>query len=427
MNAAAGAIPVPQSPLAYPDFRLFWIARFSAVLATMALVVIIAWQVYDVARTDYGMSPKEAAFQLGLLGLVQFVPLLLLTPVAGWAADRFERRTVARIANMLDMLVALALGYCTVRGILTLPLLFTLAALHGVARVFVGPSMSAIAPNIVPPSVLPRAIAMSSIAWQSASVIGPAVAGFMYASSPSSPYWAAAALLVLASVAVSFIKPVYPPPIKGDAHPIRQMVDGLRYTWNERFLLGTITLDLFAVLLAGATALLPVYARDILNVGPEGLGQLRAAPALGAAVMALWFSFRPLRNNVGVKMLWAVVLFGLATIVFGISKNYALSIGALVTLGAADMLSVYIRSSLVQLNTPDDMRGRVSSVSGLAISASNELGEMQSGVAAALLGPVGAVVFGGVGAILVTAIWARLFPELRNARTFEPHYKDARP
>ncbi len=427
MNAAAGATFVPQSPLAYPDFRLFWIARFSAVMATMALVVIIAWQVYDVARTDYAMSPKEAAFQLGLLGLVQFVPLLLLTPVAGWAADRFERRTVARIANMLDMLVALALGYCTVQGMLTLPLLFTLAALHGVARVFVGPSMSAIAPNIVPPSVLPRAIAMSSIAWQFASVIGPAVAGFMYASSPSSPYWASAALLVLASAAVSFIKPVYPPPIKGDAHPIRQMVDGLRYTWNERFLLGTITLDLFAVLLAGATALLPVYARDILNVGPEGLGQLRAAPALGAAVMALWFSFRPLRNNVGVKMLWAVVVFGVATIVFGVSKNYALSIGALVTLGAADMLSVYIRSSLVQLNTPDDMRGRVSSVSGLAISASNELGEMQSGVAAALLGPVGAVVFGGVGAILVTAIWARLFPELRNARTFEPHYKDARP
>ncbi len=427
MSAAAELISEPQSPLAYPDFRLFWIARFAAVMATMALVVIIAWQVYDVARTDYGMSPKEAAFQLGLLGLVQFVPLLLLTPVAGWAADRFERRTVARIANMLDMLVAVALGYCTVRGMLTLPLLFTLAALHGVARVFVGPSMSAIAPNIVPPSVLPRAIAMSSIAWQSASVIGPAIAGFMYASNAASPYWAAAALLIIASIAISFVKPVYPPPIKGDAHPVRQMVDGLRYTWNERFLLGTITLDLFAVLLAGATALLPVYARDILNVGPEGLGQLRAAPALGAAVMALWFSFRPLQNNVGVKMLWAVVLFGVATIVFGISTNYALSIGALVTLGGADMLSVYIRSSLVQLNTPDDMRGRVSSVSGLAISASNELGEMQSGVAAAVLGPVGAVVFGGIGAILVTAVWARLFPELRNARTFEPHYKDARP
>jgi MFS family permease len=423
---AAGVVTVPQSPLAYRDFRLYWIARFSAVMATMSLVVIIGWQVYDVARTDYGMTPKAAAFQLGLLGLVQFIPLLLLTPIAGWAADRFERRTVARIANMLDMLVVLALGYCTVSDLLTLPLLFTLAALHGVARVFVGPSMSAIAPNIVPPSVLPRAIAMSSIAWQSASVIGPAVAGFLYGANPAAPYWAAAALLVLASVAVSFVKPVYPPQMSDNVHPVRQMVDGLRYTWNERFLLGTITLDLFAVLLAGATALLPVYARDILHVGPEGLGQLRAAPAVGAAVMALWFSFRPLKNNVGVKMLWAVVLFGLATIVFGLSKNYALSIGALIILGAADMLSVYVRSSLVQLNTPDDMRGRVSSVSGLAISASNELGEMQSGIAAALLGPVGAVVFGGAGAILVTAIWARLFPELRNARTFEPQYKDAR-
>ena len=417
----------PSSPLAYKDYRLFWIARFCAVMATMSMVVIIGWQVYDVARTDYGMAPKQAAFQLGLLGLVQFVPLLLLTPVAGWAADRFERRTVARMANGIDMLIALALGYATMVDGLTLPLLFLLAALHGVARVFVGPAMSAIAPNIVPPEVLPRAIAMSSIAWQSASVVGPAAAGFLYAGSASSPYWSAAALMLLTNVAISFVKPVYPPPIKGDAHPVRQMIEGLRYTWNERFLLGAITLDLFAVLLAGATALLPVYARDILHVGPEGLGQLRAAPALGAAVVALWFSVSPLKHNVGAKMLWAVVVFGLATVVFGISTTFWLSIAMLCILGASDMLSVYVRSSLIQLNTPDQMRGRVSSVSGLAISASNELGEMQSGVAAALLGPVGAVVFGGVGAIFVTGLWAWLFPELRRARTFEPQYKDKSP
>lgn len=441
------ALPVPQSPLAYPDYRKFWIARFSAVMATMAMVVVIGWQVYDVARSDYGMRPSEAAFQLGLLGLVQFVPLMLLTPVAGWAADRFERRTVARLANMVDMTVALALGWFTYSDALNLPILFLMAALHGVARVFVGPSMSAIAPNIVPPEVLPRAIAMSSIAWQSASVIGPAAGGLLYAAEPALPYWVAAALLVLASVAMTFIRPVYPPPVDPNRHPVRLMIEGLHYTWNERFLLGAITLDLFAVLLGGATALLPVFARDILHVGPEGLGQLRAAPALGAAIVALWLSFRPLRHNVGVKMLWAVVVFGLATIGFGLSgelfsvkplgvdlpiivhaatsEAMIFALGMLCLLGAADMLSVYVRGSLVQLNTPDTMRGRVSSVSGLAISASNELGEMQSGIAAAFLGPVGAVVFGGTGAILITAIWARLFPELKNARTFEPQYRNA--
>jgi MFS family permease len=285
--------------------------------------------------------------------------------------------------------------------------------------------MSAIVPNIVPASVLPRAIAMNSIAWQTGSVIGPAAGGLLYAADAPLPYWASAALLLLATTALSFVAPVRPPAIKGNAHPFRQMADGLSYTWNERFLLGAITLDLFAVLLAGATALLPVFARDILHVGPEGLGWLRAAPAIGAAALALWFAFRPLRYNVGIKMLWAVVVFGLATIGFGLSRDFLLSMGLLVVLGAADMLSVYVRSSLVQLNTPDDMRGRVGAVSNLAISSSNELGELQSGVAAALLGPVGAVVFGGAGAILVTALWARLFPELKNARTFEPQYRNA--
>ncbi len=416
----------PQSPLAYRDFRLFWIARFAAVFATMAMVVVIGWQVYDIARSDYGMTPKQAAFQLGLIGIAQFLPLLLLTPVAGWVADRFERRLVARLANLIDMGCAAVLAVMTAQDALTLPILFGLAAFHGVARVFVGPAMSAIAPNLVPPAVLPQAIAMNSIAWQSASVGGPALGGILYAISPASPYWFSVGALGVAIIAMSLIKPIAPPVIKGNAHPVQQMIDGLRYVGRERFLLGAITLDLFAVLLAGATALLPVYARDILHVGPQGLGLLRAAPALGAAVLALWFSFRPLKHNVGVKMLWAVVVFGLATIVFGFSTNMLLSLTMLVILGAADMLSVYVRSSLVQLNTPDEMRGRVSSVSNLAISGSNELGEAQSGVAAAFLGPVGAVVFGGIGAICVTMLWARLFPELRNARTFEPNIKEVK-
>ena len=408
-----------KSPLAIPDFRLYWAARFTAVLATMGMVVIIAYQVYDVARADYGMSIRQASLQLGLLGLAQFVPLALLTPVAGWVADRFERRTVARIADGIDMVVALTLAWCTASDLLSLPLLFSLAALHGVARVFVGPAMTAIAPNIVPPEMLPRAIAMSSIAWQSASVAGPALGGFLYAASPSAPYLAAAALMAVSMLALTPIRRVAPPPMV-EAHPLRQMAEGLSYVRHHRFLFGAITLDLFAVLLGGATAMLPVFARDILHVGTEGLGLLRAAPAVGAAIVALWFAWAPLKHNVGVKMILAVAAFGAMTILFGLSREMWLSLFALALLGGFDMLSVYVRSSLVQLHTPDSMRGRVSAVSGLAISASNELGELQSGVAAAILGPVGAVLFGGAAAMGIAGLWSYLFPELTRARTFDP-------
>lgn len=416
----------PTSPLAIPDFRLYWIARFAAVLSTMGMVVIIGYQVYDTARADYGMSIREASLQIGLVGLFQFVPLALLTPVAGWVADRYERRTVARIANAIDMCVALALAYVTTYELLSLPMLFALAALHGVARVFVGPAMSAIAPNIVPTALLPKAIAMSSIAWQSASVAGPALGGFLYAADPALPYFTAAALMFLAILALTPVRRVVPPAFTGSASPISQMVEGLSYVGGHRFLLGAITLDLFAVLLGGATAMLPVYARDILHVGTEGLGVLRAAPAVGAALVAFWFSWRPLRHNVGAKMIASVIAFGVATIVFGLADRIwpaeamALSLAALAALGGFDMLSVYVRSSLVQLHTPDTMRGRVSAVSGLAISASNELGEVQSGIAAALIGPIAAVVVGGGAAVAVALGWAYIFPELRRARTFDP-------
>ncbi len=424
MNGAASEELRIPGPLSFPAFRFYWFARFTAVIATMSMVVILGYQVYDIARTDYAMSVREASFQLGLLGLIQFVPLALLTPVAGWVADRYERRRVAQCGNALDLAVALVLALCTWQDVLNLPILFALAAAHGAARAFIGPAMSSIAPNIVPPEVLPRAIAMSSIAWQSASVIGPAAGGFLYSVAPSAPHWLAVVLLLLSMVSIGCVPPVHPPAQQGGIHPLRQMAEGLRYTIRERFLLGAITLDLFAVLLAGATALLPVFARDILAVGTEGLGLLRAAPAAGAAIVALWLSFVPLRHNVGAKMLWAVVAFGAATAVFGLSENFMLSLAMLALLGAADMLSVYVRGSLVQLNTPDAMRGRVSAVSGLAISASNELGELQSGLAAALLGPVAAVVAGGIGAIGITALWAVLFPELRRARTFEPQIRE---
>ncbi|HSJ78131.1 MAG TPA: MFS transporter [Erythrobacter sp.] len=410
----------PTSPLQIGDYRRYWLARFMAVFATMSMVVLLGYQLYEVARDDYGMSVAQASFQLGLLGLVQFIPLFVLTPIAGLAADRFDRRHVAAFANGIDGCVAVLLAVMTWQDALNIPILFALAAAHGAARVFVGPSMSAIAPNIVPPTLLPRAIALSSIAWQSATVAGPAVGGVIFAKSAWVPHAMSAGLLMAAMVMILTVRPIKAkhdgPPLK----PFKQIIEGLIYVWRERFLLGCITLDLFAVLLAGATALLPVFARDILFVGPEGLGLMRAAPALGAASVALWLSFRPLENEVGMKMLWAVAAFGAATIAFAFSRNFLLSLAILAVMGGIDMISVFIRSSLVQLFTPDDKRGRVSAISGLAISASNELGEMQSGLAAAILGATGAVVFGGAGAIFVTLIWAWYFPELRRAKSFEP-------
>lgn len=419
-DGAASSAPKAPSPLAFVDFRYLWFARFTAVMATIAMVVVIGYQLYDTARTDYGMSIREASFQLGLLGLFQFVPLALLTPVAGWAADRFERRSVAIFSNGIDLCIAAILAWVTWSDNLTLPILFTLGALHGVARVFSGPALSAIAPNIVPTAALPRAIAMSSIAWQSGSIIGPAVGGLIFAAHPTSVYIFSASLLALSAFSLSRVRPVHPPKHATREHPVKEMLEGLRFTWRERFLLGTITLDLFAVILSGATAMLPVFARDILQTGSEGLGFLRAAPGVGAALVAVGLAIRPIERNVGVKMLWAVVLFGAATIAFALSTHFLLSLLLLAIIGASDMFSVFVRGTLIQLNTPDAMRGRVSAVSGLAISASNELGEMRAGSMAALIGPIAAVAVGGAAAIGVTAIWAWTFPELRRAKSFAP-------
>ncbi|TCM22033.1 putative MFS family arabinose efflux permease [Novosphingobium sp. PhB165] len=421
---STGAAAQPTSPLRIADYRKFWLARFFAVLASTGMVVIIGYQLYDVARSDYGMSITQASFQLGLLGFAQFLPIFLLTPVSGVIADRFDRRRVAGLAIAVDILVAIGLGIATTLEWRSLPVLYMFAAVHGAVRVFVGPSMSAIAPNIVPAELIPRAIGFNSIAMQAGTIIGPAAFGFLFARHHALPYWIAAVLMALSAISILAIRNL--PPLAKDArkaHPLRQIVDGFHFIWHERFLLGCITLDLFAVLLGGATALMPVFARDILHVGPEGLGQMRAATAAGAAVVALWLSFRPLAKNVGVKMLLSVAAYGAMTVGFGLSRSFLISLGFLALLGAADMISVFIRSSLVQLRTPDDKRGRVSAISGLAISASNELGEMQSGVAAALLGATGAVVFGGTAAIVITAIWAWGFPEIRRARTFAPRWE----
>ena len=404
-------------PLRIPAFRYFWLARLSTTIAQMAMVIVIGWQVYDIARAT--MSIREAAFQLGLIGLVQFVPLFVLTPISGWTADRLDRRYIARAVIALELLCALILFLATYGGFVSLPILFGVAALLGVARAFAGPALGALAPNLVPRDILPNAIALSSAAWQAGAIAGPAIGGILYDVTPHFPY-ALSTILFGFSVACLFTIPKIPRTPLKPGTPISQMVDGLAYVRRNRLVLGAITLDLFAVLLGGATAMLPVYARDILHVGADGLGPLRAAPAFGATLTAIFFSIRPLKTDVGTKMLAAVVVFGAATAVFGWSTWYPLSLAMLALLGAADMFSVYIRQSLIQLHTPDEMRGRVSAVSTLAISASNELGETRSGFAAALLGPVFATVAGGVAAIAVTLLWAGLFPELRRARTFEP-------
>jgi len=413
----------PTHPLQVRDYRLVWLARFISVAATTAMVVVIGAQTYQIARTQYHMDEQQASFMLGVLGLTQFVPFLILTPLAGVVADRMDRRFVAATATAVDLLIAVALAIANAQQVLTLPLLFALAALYGAARVFIGPSLSAIVPNVVPAALLPKAIAFSSVAWQSAAVLGPALGGFLLARNSALPYWFSAITLLLAITALLAIRHRAPPAAAKEP-PLKLMGDGAKFVWHERFLLGCVTLDLFAVLLGGATAMLPAFAYDVLHVGDEGLGLMRAAPALGASLVAIYLGFRPIARHVGAKMLWAVAGYGLATLVFGLSTSFALSLGTLALLGAADAISVFIRNTLVQLNTPDEMRGRVSSISGLAISASNELGEMQSGLAAAFLGPVGAVALGGAGAIIVTAIWTALFPELKRAKTFAPQYRN---
>ena len=384
----------------------------------MAMVVIVfGSQVYGVAHQTIDL--EGAAFQprsrRGCAIPASFRPLTLL---AGWTADRIDRRYVARAAIALEAFCAAALAWLTWRNSITLPQLFGIAALLGVARAFAMPALQALAPNLVPREILPRAIALSSISWQVGAITGPAIGGYLYAVAPHLPYTVSAGLLALALIAQLMIGPTARSAVDRTRHPVKQMIDGLRYVRRNRIVLGAISLDLFAVLLGGATALLPAYARDVLQVGSQGLGHLRAAPAVGATLAAAWFSVRPLKHEVGIKMFIAVGIFGAATIVFGLSRSMPLSLVCLALLGAADMLSVYVRQSLIQLSTPDEMRGRVGSVSSLFISASNELGEAESGFLGALIGPVSAVVAGGVGAIAVVFAWAWLFPELRRARDF---------
>ena len=405
-------------PLRIAAFRYYWRARLTSTIGQMAMVIVIGWQVYDIARHSMGL--KEAALRLGVIGLVQFIPLFALTLITGWTADRVDRRWIARGAVALELCCAAALAWFAWSHTTTLEVLYAVAALLGVARAFAGPALGALAPNLVPREILPRAIALSSIAWQSGAIAGPALGGYLYAWAPFAPYAASTALFVIALLGLLAIPPVARTELTHAKNPWAQMIDGLKYVRRNRLVLGAISLDLFAVLLGGATAMLPVFARDVLQAGPEGLGHLRAAPAVGATLTAAFFSIRPLKHNVGAKMLTAVGVFGAATVVFGFSRWMPLSLFCLALLGAADMFSVYVRQSLIQLYTPDAMRGRVGAVSSLFISASNELGEAESGFLGALIGPVPAVIAGGIGAIAVVFLWSWWFPELRLAKSLDP-------
>ncbi|GAA5057995.1 MFS transporter [Erythrobacter westpacificensis] len=407
------------SPFRIANFRAFWFARLSTTLAQYAMMLIIGWQTYNLGR-DGGMSVGEASGQLALIGLLQFVPLFLLTPFSGLAADRFDRRNLGRLTALLQLVCAVVLATFTWNEAMSLWVLYAVAVVLGVVRAFAGPALSALAPNLVPKSILPSAIALSSISWQVGMIVGPAVGGVFYEIEPALPYAAGAVLFLVAAICLSFIGDLPKQKPRGPARPIQQIREGMVYVWRNKMVLGSITLDLFAVFLAGATALFPVYARDILQVGATGLSQLAMAPAIGAALTALWFSFRPLKNNVGPLMLMAVAAFGGATVVFAFSTSMVLSLAMLFIVGCADMFSVYIRQSLIQLHTPDEKRGRVSAVSQLTISASNEFGDFFSGSLAFLIGPVAAVALGGVGAILTVGLWAVLFPVLRTTRTFDP-------
>lgn len=405
-------------PFTFPAFRAYWLSRLASMLSANAMMLIIGWQAYNLARESMGIGPSAGI--LGLLGLLQFIPLFILTPLTGWAADRYDRRWIVRLFAGVQMLIAALLAWLTWTGHVTLWSIYAVSIMLGICRAFIGPALGALAPNLVPRESLPRAIALSTIAWQVGVIAGPGFAGPLYDITPWAPYAVCTVLFAISMTAMFTIGPVERSTIDRTRGPFKQVADGWHYVWTNKLVLGAISLDLFVMMLAGATAMIPVFARDILHAGETGLSLLAASPAVGAAIVALIFSFFPLAKNVGGRMMIAMVVFGAATIGFGFSTWLPLSMLFLAICGAADMFSVFVRSSLIQLHTPDEKRGRVGAVSQMTISASNELGDAVTGGLAVLIGPVFAIVAGGIGAIGVTLAWTQLFPELTGAKSFEP-------
>lgn len=388
-------------------FARYWTARFASAFATQIVGVSVGWQIYDLTR-----NPLD----LGLIGLIQFLPSLLLFLITGEAADRFGRRMIMSICVAVEAGCAAAILLLTLRG-LTGPLpIFLVLAAFGVARAFFGPASQSLVANLVPQKDLAGAIAWNSTSWQTATIVGPVAGGLLYGVSAETAYGTATALFCIALLLILSV-PRPAQRTEREKRSLHALLAGFRYIRGEKVVLGAISLDMFAVLLGGAVALLPVYARDILQMGPWGLGLLRAAPGLGAIAMAFYLTANPIRHRAGLAMFVAVGIFGLSTTVFGLSEIAWLSIGALAVMGAADMVSVYIRQTLIQLWTPDRLRGRVSAVNMVFVGASNELGEFRAGGMAALIGTVPAVVLGGIGSVAVAVLWSRWFPALRRVNS----------
>ena len=390
-------------------FLLFFSARGLSKFCFQIGAVAVGWQVYDLT---------SSALDLGLVGLAQFIPSALFLFVAGHAADRFDRRRVVQLSQLVAAATASFLAWGSFTGWLNVPEIFAAVAVLGAATAFENPASAAMLPGVAPQGLLQRATALSSAAFQVATITGPALGGLAYAAGPGVPYGVMAALWLLAATLNGAIRLARQAPAK-EPPTLRALFAGVGFVRRNPAILGTISLDLFAVLLGGVTALLPIYARDILHTGPWGLGVLRAAPAVGALLMASALARHALKRRVGMRMFQAVIAFGAATVIFALSRWLWLSLLALAALGAADMVSVVIRISLVQLATPDAMRGRVGAVNYLFINASSQLGEFESGVAAALLGAVGAATLGGVGTIAVALLWMKLFPTLRDVERLE--------
>jgi MFS family permease len=391
----------------HPDFVLFQTARFLIVAAVEMQAVAVGWQVYDISKR---------ALDLGLVGLAQFLPGILLFLVSGHTSDRFDRRKVLGTCYAGYALCSGLLLFLALRDAHSVRPIYAVLILLGVVRSFNGTASRSILPQLVPDEHFANAVAWNATTFQAATILGPSLGGILYAAvhGPSAVY-ACAALTAVGAVVSTFRIKTRPQERRREPMTLTTVFAGLHFIWREKLILGAISLDLFAVLLGGAVALLPVYAREILHTGPWGLGLLRTAPGVGAAVMAVALAHRPLRGRAGPTLLWSVAGFGICTILFGVSTSLVLSLISLIFLGAADMVSVIIRATLVQLRTPDEMRGRVMAVDMVFIGTSNELGQFESGLTAQWFGTVPAVLLGGVGTLVVIAIWAWIFPELRRA------------
>lgn len=399
----------PANPFAHRSFTLYWISRTLASFAVQVVSVSVGWKVYDLTRDPLA---------LGIVGLVQFLPSLVLVLFTGAVADRFSRRKIMALCLAAEVGCALALLAFALTALPDVwPIYATLVVL-GVARAFFSPAMQALVPNLVPGEALSTAIAWNTSSWQLATIVGPVAGGLLYGISEHAAYSVAAAMFTTAVVLILMV-PRQPRTIAAQESAYEMVSAGIRYVFRNRLVLGAISLDLFAVLLGGAVALMPVFARDILEVGPWGLGLMRAAPGVGALAVSVLLVVRPIRSRAGHWMFLSVAAFGLATMAFGASVVPWLSIVMLAMMGATDMVSVYIRETLIQLATPDAVRGRVNAVNMVFVGASNELGEFRAGVVGALIGVVPAVVLGGAGTVAVAALWAKLFPELRRAERLD--------